>query len=146
VAALFGRTKDADDTITLFHVTESLLDANLSADIPTSLAPAYQQVIDDARARLRTQGEELLTRDAEILHAAGIPNERTRTKLESSSARPESSKVAAALAIIDEMNKGDYEVVCVGRRGLASAEGAFPASMAEKIVRESRRRAVWIID
>ncbi len=44
------------------------------------------------------------------------------------------------------MKKGDYQVVCVGRRGTSSAQGSFPASMAEKILQESRGRTIWVVD
>jgi nucleotide-binding universal stress UspA family protein len=146
VAEFLGQTKMTEHSITLFHVTESLPNALLSPGIPQSLGPAYQEVIEDAMARRKAEGERLLEAMAAILRSAGIPSDRILTKLDVESARPESSKVAAALAIIDEMKKGDYRVVCVGRRGASSAQGSFPASMAEKILWEARGKVVWVID
>jgi nucleotide-binding universal stress UspA family protein len=95
---------------------------------------------------LTAEGEKLLQQHAEVLRSAGIAVDQISTKLGLKPTRPESSKVAAALSIIDEMNKGDYEVVCVGRRGAASARGTFPASMAEKILQQSRGRTIWVVD
>jgi len=146
VSEFVGRAKAASDSITLFHVADTLPDTLVAPGIPQPLGTAYQQVISDVTARRKVEGEGLLEEQSEVLRSAGIPNDRISTKLEVRATRPESSKVAAALAIIDEMKKGDYQVVCVGRRGSSSVHGSFPASMAEKILQESRGRTVWVVD
>jgi nucleotide-binding universal stress UspA family protein len=146
VANLLGRAGTKDYTITLYHVAETLPDSLLAPGIPQSLGGAYQQLIKEVAAQRKSQGERLLGDQAAVLAAAGIPSDRISTKLEVEATRPESAKVAAALSIIDEMRDGDYQVVCIGRRGLASARGTFPASMAEKILRESRAKTVWVVD
>jgi nucleotide-binding universal stress UspA family protein len=146
VAELLGRAASKDDSVTLYHVAVTLPDTLLSPGIPQPLGKAYDDVIKDVTARCTAEGKRLLEQQAQVLRTAGIPGERIATRLELQPTRPESSKVAAALAIIDEMNKGDYQVVCVGRRGAASARGTFPASMAEKILQQSRGKTVWVVD
>jgi len=146
VGELLGKTGAADVGITLLYVTESVPDENLSPGIPQSLGPAYQQIIDDAKANRKAIGEKLLREQAAALEVAGIPADHISTKLEVSSARPESSKVAVALALISEMTSGNYDVVCIGRRGTTAAEGVFLTSIAEKVLREARGRTVWVVD
>jgi nucleotide-binding universal stress UspA family protein len=146
VGDLFGKANSKDIWITLLHVTESIPDENLEPGIPQSLGTAYQHVIDDAKARRKELGKNLLDKEVATLEAAGIPRDHIAAKLEVSSARPESSKVAAALGIINEMQRGNYDVVCIGRRGTTAAEGVFLTSTAEKVLRESRGRTVWVVD
>lgn len=145
VGDVLGRTKP-EISITLFHVVETLPDALMAPGIPQPLGTAYQQVIADVAARRKTEGERLLDAQANVLREAGIPSDRITVKLGTRSSRPESVKVATALAIIDEMNAGNFEVVCLGRRGRSSTQGVFPASMAEKILREAKGRTVWVVD
>ena len=146
VSELFGKTRSADLRITLMHVTQSIPDENLSPGIPKSLGTDYQRIMDEAKATRKAQGDKLLQEQSLALQAAGIPSDQISTKLEVSSARPESSEVAAALAIINEMNSGNYEVVCIGRRGTTAAHGVFLTSLAEKVLREARGRTVWVVD
>jgi nucleotide-binding universal stress UspA family protein len=146
VAGLIGRPKTADDTVTLYHVVDALPGDFMTPGMPQTLGAAYQQVIDDVTARRKETGQKLLDEQAQVLQAAGLPGDRISTRLEIKSTRPESFKVAAALSIIDEMNKGGYQVVCIGRRGASSAQGSFPASMAEKILQGSRGKTVWVVD
>jgi hypothetical protein len=63
--------------------------------------------------------------------------------------RPEARKVVAALAIIEELNRGPYEIVCLGRRGTGAAGTAmssFPGSVAEKVLRSAQGKTVWVVD
>ena len=146
VGDLLSQSKSPDVWITLLHVTESVPDQNLSPGIPQSLGSAYQAIVDEAKAGLEIQGERLLEKDAAALQAFGISSDHISTKLKISSARPESSKVATALGIIQEMHTGHYDVVCVGRRGTSAAEGAFVTSIAEKVLSEARGLTVWVVD
>lgn len=146
VGELFGQSKSKDIWITLLHVTESIPDQSLEPGIPQSLGTAYQQIIEDAKARREELGKSLLEKQVAALEAAGIPHDHISAKLEVSSARPESSKVAVALGIINEMNGRNYDVVCIGRRGTTAAEGVFLTSIAEKVLREARGRTVWVVD
>jgi len=146
VGKIFGQSESRDVWITLLHVTESVPDQNLEPGIPQSLGPAYQQIVDDAKARREELGKGLLERGSVALTAAGIARDHISAKLETSSARPESSKVAVALAIINEMDGNHYDVVCVGRRGTIASEGVFVTSIAEKVLREARGCTVWVVD
>jgi len=132
-------------TVTLYHVIETLPEYLLLRGGEAN-AEAYHHVIDDLTATRRTEGERLLAEQKQAVQAAGVPAVAVTTKLEVRDALPEAKKVVAALAIIDEMKSGEYDLVCLGRRGGTAAEGTFLGSVAEKVLREAGGRTVWVID
>ena len=52
----------------------------------------------------------------------------------------------AALAIIEEMQGGQYDLVVLGRRGASPAAESFVGSVTEKVLREARGKTVWVVD
>jgi nucleotide-binding universal stress UspA family protein len=80
------------------------------------------------------------------LTAAGIAPARIQTKLAQKEGRPEARRVVAALAVIEEMKAGKYDIVVIGRRGNSAAVESFIGGVAEKVVREAHGRTVWIVD
>ncbi|HUG94011.1 MAG TPA: universal stress protein, partial [Planctomycetaceae bacterium] len=131
--ALSGRE---DLKVTLLHVAESLPDELLSLTDP-SRQVRYRTLADELDQAVRTEGERLLTEERQSLIAAGFPATAIETKLVVREGRPEARKVIASLAIIDEMQNGPCDVVCLGRRGTGAAGaamGSFPGSVAEKVL------------
>ena len=130
--------------ITLYHVVETLPEYLLAKG--TDGGPVYRQVIDDLTATRKSEGERLLQKQREVLVAAGIPDSAIHAKLEVRDCLPEAKRVVAAIAIIEEMNAGNFDVVALGRCGSTSMERSFMGSVAEKVLREARGRTVWVID
>lgn len=124
VANLLQRAKHPDVAVTLFHCSEGRVEPGKRDD----------------------HGEAVLNAQRKTLESSGIPAKCLSIKVDVDHERTDSSKVTAALSIIKEMKRGEYDVVCLGRRGAASAEGAFSASMAEKVLHEARGHSVWVID
>jgi len=146
--AFVGRTLASctgDHSVTLFHVVESLPDYLLVRSAETSDGNVFRQVADELNASNRVDGERLLEQTQGILTSAGVANSAVCTKLAVRDGLPEAKKVVAALAIIEEM-RGDYNVVCVGRRGTSATAGSFPGSVAEKVLREAHGKTVWVVD
>lgn len=143
VGRTLGRSATKDVAVTLFHVVESLPDFVLSR---TSSDDAFRQVAHEWFEANRREGETLLVRQKEVLVDAGIPADAVQTKVEIKEGLPEARQVLAALSIIDEMQQGTYDVVCLGRRGGSVSGGSFPGSVAEKVLREARGKAVWVVD
>ena len=133
-------------SVTLYHVIETLPEYLLSRGRDAVAGAAYRQLIDDLTSSRKAEGERLLAEHRQALVSAGLPATALHCKLEIRDALPEARKVAAAMAVIEEMKSGDYSVVCLGRRGTASAEGSFLGSVAEKVLREARGRTVWVVD
>lgn len=134
----------AKPKVTLYHVVETLPEYLLSRG--TDSGSGYRQVIEDLTATRKVEGERLLQEQRKTLEAAGVPESSIHAKLEVRDALPEAKKVVAAIAIIEEMKSGKYEVVAMGRHGNSSTEGTFVGTVAEKVLREARGRTVWVID
>lgn len=131
--------------VTLLHVAESIPDFLLAGRGGQS-AQIYGKVVEDWEAEQKSSGEALLEGHRKSLVDAGLSASAVQTKLVVRESRPEACKVVAALSIIEEMQAGNYSVVCLGRRGSTAAEGAFPGSVAEKVLREAAGRTVWVVD
>lgn len=136
--------KSAGTKVTLYHVVETLPEYLL--DRGTDGGPVYRQVIDDLTATRKAAGERLLQEMRQVLTSAGAAESNVHAKLEVRDALPEAKRVVAAMAIIDEMKAGNYDVVALGRCGSPSSERTFMGSVAEKVLREARGRTVWVID
>jgi len=146
MGTLFGKAQPEGLSITLFHVVESLPEDFRRRATASQQADQYQQVAEDWVAARKTAGEKLLAEQKTALTSSGIPDEVVEQKLIMRESLPGSEKVIAARAIIDEMTTGEYELVCLGRRGASGAEGSFLGSVAEKVLRQARGRTVWVVD
>ena len=138
----------ADDefSLTLLHVVESIRDSMATRGSGVEERSTNQQVHQDEEKRNRASGQQLLERQRQTLVQAGLPVSAIDIKLLVKECLPEAKKVIAALAIIEEMQGGDYSVIALGRRGSSAAQGQFLGSVAEKVLRESNGRTVWVID
>lgn len=142
---LCGRT-DSQLSVTLFHVVESLPEYILSKSGQDSSGSATWQVVDEWAQTNRSEGEKLLEAQSQALAAAGVAAAQIKTKLCQKECRPESERVVAALAIIDEMQQGDYDLVVIGRRGDSAAIPTFLGGVAEKVTRAANGRTVCVVD
>lgn len=144
VARLFGRRQDVD--VTLFHVVESLPEFILARSHQGGTDNAYRKVADECAEACRTQGSKLLAEAAQKLSTAGLAAGTVATKLAQKEGRPEARRVVAALAIIEELKQGNYDVVVIGRRSSAACADTFIGGVAEKVTREAGGRTVCIVD
>ncbi len=126
VGRVFGHHPKANVQITLFHVIE--------------------QAPSDPSTEAVQRAEKQLERYRELLLAAGVPESAIHVKHRLDEARPEAKRVAAALAIIDEVKKGGFTTVVVGRRGTSNIPELFLGGVAEKVARNLTGAAVWIVD
>ena len=133
----------AASDVTLFHVVESLPEYIVQR---ASREGTIASVADEWAQANRNAGQQILDRHKQALIAAGLPAASLHTKLRQMESLPEAARVAAALAIIEEMQHGDYHVVVVGRRGAASRIDSFLGGVAEKIARAAGGRTVCIVD
>ncbi|MFQ5732931.1 MAG: universal stress protein [Planctomycetaceae bacterium] len=137
---------DGAVTVTLFHVIESLPEELLTHAERSEHAEAYRRVCTDWDNNRSSDGRDLLERHKATLQAAGVAEADVVCKLVERESRPGAGKVIASLAIIEEMRAGDYQIVCLGRRGDSGAAGSFLGSVAEKVLREAHGRTIWVVD
>lgn len=141
---VLGKMPQQDLRVTLFHAAELLPEFVLS-DQP---APGMtSRVFAEAWAdRAKSQGQNLLNEQQAALKSAGVAAGSLTAKLSTMSCLPEAKKVAAALAVIEEVKSGGYDVVCLGRRGASQLAASFIGGVAEKVVRECQGKTVWLVD
>lgn len=139
VGKLLGGRTWPDLKVTLVHVIESLPEYLVSRG-------SLQDATKELEAERLQEANALMEETTRLLTEAGIPGEQIEVRLLTRESLPEAKKVVAALALIDEMKSGRYDVICVGRRGASGAEGSFLGSVAEKILREARGKTVWVVD
>lgn len=144
IGTLFGRRQDVD--VTLFHVVESLPEFILARSHQGGADNAYRKVADECAEACRTQGSKLLADAAQKLTTGGLTAGSIATKLSQKEGRPEARRVVAALAIIEEMKHGNYDLVFIGRRSSAACADTFIGGVAEKVTREAGGRTVCIVD
>ena len=143
VGQVLGPAGSGAVEITLYHVTECLPEFITER---TNEDDAFGKVNELWVTTQKTAGEQLLDACKADLTAAGVPAEKIKRKLAEKEGLPEARRVIAALAIIEELKAGGYDIVAIGRRGSAAASGSFLGSVAEKITREAAGKTVWIID
>jgi len=144
IGTWFNQRQDID--VTLFHVVESLPEFILSRSSQGGADNAYRKVADECAEACRTQGSRILADAAQSLTASGLVAGKVTTKLAQKEGRPEARRVVAALAIIEEMKQGNYDLVVIGRRSSAACSDTFIGGVAEKVTREANGRTVCIVD
>lgn len=143
---LLGQRAVQDCDVTLFHVCESLPEFILARSKAGEVDNAFRKVADEWAATGRSLGTKLLEEQALTLTAAGIPPAKVNVRLCQKESRPEARRVVAALAIIEEMKQGGYDLVVIGRRGSSGSIESFIGGVAEKVAREARGCALCIVD
>jgi nucleotide-binding universal stress UspA family protein len=141
---LKGRGAAGQDRITLYHVAEFLPEFLLS-DHPEP-GMTSRGLAERWASRAKSDGERVLAERQQELIAAGLPAESVQVKLDLKDCLPESKKVAAALAIIEEMQGGNYDLVCIGRRGASELAVSFIGGVTEKVIREAHGRSMLVVD
>ncbi len=132
-------------TVTLYHVLESLPEYLVSRINGPQQSEEFRSVAQAWVNDVRIHARDILAAHQQKLIEAGIPTTSIETKIAEVEAMSGAKKVVAAVAIIEEMKRGDYAIICLGRRG-NSAFSVFPGSVAEKVLREAAGLTVWIVD
>jgi len=135
--------RGASAEITLFHVVECLPDFLVQK---AGGGGAFATVVTEWAKSNAEGGERLLTEMRQSLLAGGLATAKVQTKCCQRESRPEAKRVVAALAIIDEMKQGGYDVVVLGRRAHSAHSDTLIGGVAEKVAREAHGKTVCIVD
>jgi len=146
VKNIFGTAQPENLQLVLFHVVESLPQFSFAPPKDDKSANAIEAANAAWDSAHETAGEELIAASLKSLVEAGIPESCIGSQICTRESFPKARKTVAALAIIDEMQSGDYQVVCIGRRGSTEYDSVFLGSTAEKVLREAHGKTVWVVD
>jgi nucleotide-binding universal stress UspA family protein len=144
VAGLLGKSSLPGLTVTLLHIAELLPEYVLSDQPAPGFTP--RALAESWAERARSQGQALLDAQQQALLEAGLPAGSVQVKLLTKDCLPEARKVAAALTLIEEIQHGSYDVICLGRRGASQLGSSFIGGVAEKVIRECQGKTVWLVD
>lgn len=143
VGQIFGARQNKDLSIVVLHIVESLPEYLVQKSAATG---AFQQVAAEWAASNLAAAQTLLSETQTALQSAGVVGSVITSKIISRESRPESSRVVATLAIIDEMKSGGYDLVVLGRRGNSANVESLIGSVAEKVARAANGVSVCIVD
>ncbi|MEW6328364.1 MAG: universal stress protein [Thermodesulfobacteriota bacterium] len=137
IGHLFG--KDSQIRVTIFHVLPPL------PPVLTEKGEGYGdwQVLSAKAEKLQNihkhKAQAIMDKGKAILMKAGLGEEVVNTQIAE-------KKIGLARDIIFEAEKGNYDAVVIGRRGLSKLESAIMGSISTKIVQALQTRPVWVID
>ena len=139
IANYLASTLRQDVQITLFTVLDTIPD-----DLADKLQfhPHFMEKIEELRKMDVGRASilhEQLEKCKEILVNAGIPEENVKINAVS-------KEVGIARDIIHEAERGKYDTVVVGRRGVSAISSFVFGSVSNKIVHNLKGHTVWIVE
>jgi nucleotide-binding universal stress UspA family protein len=104
------------------------------------LMPDFQE---RRRAVAQTKEETLRLMESigQRLTACGIPEKRIHLKIQTCQ-----KVTSVAELILHELQAGGYDTVVIGRRGVSKREEFLFGSVSNRIVREAKNCAVWVVE
>lgn len=137
VAKTFSHTPEME--ISLLHILAGLPpafwdDGHILSDKERE---SRQRLVAGWQADQEKQWDGLVNRARDTLAAAGLPNVSSKFK-------PKYFDVAED--IVSEAVDGDFSTIIMGRRGLGAAKTLLLGSVTNKVVQNSRGRAVIIVE
>lgn len=116
--------------LTLFHMAPR-------PSVPGAPDSERQAELRQREAGLREEGETALAQAADVLAGLGVPRECLETRV----SFPPGLKIEELLV---EADRGGYDAVVLGRRGLAWYEELFAHSLTRDMLRLSVATPVWV--
>ncbi|WP_462324320.1 universal stress protein [Desulfoplanes sp.] len=119
--------------LTLFYVAPNPhMNVDLTKDALSNITEA-----DTLAATYKRKGNQALSRAKALLIGNGFPKEMIETKLQP-------KQYGTAMDIIQEAERGYYDAVLLGRRGLSMFEELVDDSISKHILREEINFPLWI--
>ncbi|HIC92363.1 MAG TPA: universal stress protein [Syntrophaceae bacterium] len=141
VARTVGKTKGIQ--ITLYHVFPEAPPLGIEKEATLKHhPPSFREGIEDFRSWLKQKRavmEKVMDKAREILVKAGIAPKNIKVRMEE-------KKEGIARDILKEAEKGKYDTIIVGRRGLTATKAFFFGSISSKIVQHAKNCTVWVVE
>jgi len=124
---------DTNTRLTLFYVAPNPhMNVDLTRDAMSNINEA-----DTLAATYKRKGNQALARARKLLIDNGFPQDKIETKLQL-------KNFGTVMDIIQEAEKGYYDAVLLGRRGLSMFEELVDDSISKHILREDINFPLWI--
>jgi nucleotide-binding universal stress UspA family protein len=127
--------------ITLFSVLPTMysnidkMEKDLQQPLFSEKVIELRWMVDEEKKKAQSRIEECRT----ILSNAGFPDDNVELKMQN-------KVVGIARDIIAEAEKGKYDTIVLGRRGLSATASFVLGSVSNKIVQNIKNRTVWIVE
>jgi len=133
-----------DSRITLYHVFPKPIPDELQNEdsILQQHYVSFKERIEELKEWFvieRATIEKAMEKAKNVLIDGGTPPENIQLRIEE-------GKESVAKDILNEVQRGNYDTVIVGRRGLTGAKGFFTGSVSNKIVHHAKDCAVWVVE
>jgi nucleotide-binding universal stress UspA family protein len=124
---------DTNTKLTLFYVAPNPhMNVDLTRDVTSNINEA-----DTLAATYKRKGNQALDRAKKLLIDSGFPEKMIETKLQL-------KNFGTVMDIIQEAEKGYYDAVLLGRRGLSMFEELVDDSISKNILRKEIDFPIWI--
>ncbi len=140
VARTVSKTKGIQ--ITLYHVFPEAPPLGIEKEAALLHHPSFKEGVEDFRVWLkqkRAAVEKVMDKARDILVKAGIAPKNVKVRIGE-------KKEGIARDILKEAEKGKYDTIIVGRRGLTATKAFFFGSTSSKIVQHARNCTVWVVE
>jgi nucleotide-binding universal stress UspA family protein len=130
--------KPEANNITLFSVLPTIssrLEKQIGQPLFSEKVVELKWMVSEGKKKAKSRTEECLT----ILRGAGFSDDTVEVKIQN-------KLIGIARDIITEAEKGEYDTVVVGRRGLSATAAFVLGSVSNKIVQNIKNCTVWIVE
>ena len=138
VAEVLGASKDCEVTllhaVRSFHGFRNFVREVFSSEGDKTEIERIEKELDAAAKLL----EPSFDKARAALVSSGMDAARIHQKIVSGASN-------AAHAIIDEAEKGEYDTIVVGRRGLSKVEQLIMGRVSNRVIHMARDRTVWVV-
>jgi len=138
VAGLLGSNQNV--SVTLFHVLKSIPPGLLEVGSLQEENELHRKKKEWEESEFKTEGK-FIEPIIKMLKQAGFSEEQLDVKY---TAPMPGFDVASA--ILEECENGNYDTLAMGKRGLSRIGYFLIRSVAEKVVRHAKGKAVWVVE
>lgn len=142
VGSLLGRTPDI--TVTLFHVLKPMPRGLLEhggSENPATEEQLSARLREDREAWIRKEREAecpVLLKACETLAQSGFDTSRVTVKF--------GHEDDIAANILEEARSGQHDTIAVGRSGMSRITRMFGGGVTDRLLRDAKGFAIWIIE
>lgn len=111
----------------------------LRGEQPQTIGNGSADIFDQYLAEMEPQVGQALNRAKDRLVAAGVDVQEISIEIVKGAH-------SRAAAIVDAAERGDYDTIVLGRRGLSRVEQFFAGRVSTKVLHVGRRHNVWIVN